>query len=160
AAELFVDLSQKYPNLSAAVVGAAPPIIALGTAAGFASIALGGQAGGGAIGRYAGKAGALLGRALPVLGAGVVGYEAGANIVKPGVDAVTQLFTGNKSDTLGTALYDLLNTPPQADPAKVDVNLTLDFAHGLEVRRRTINGSQGANVNTTTNTGNFFNGAQ
>ncbi|PPD25238.1 MAG: hypothetical protein CTY21_14300, partial [Methylomonas sp.] len=112
AAELFVDLSQKYPNLSAAVVGAGPPIIGLGAAAAVSSAALGGVAGG---------ASSLV-RVFGLISAGFAGYEFGTNVIKPGVDAVTQFFTGDKNDTFGTALYDLFNKPAPADPAKVDVN--------------------------------------
>ncbi|MCQ8116098.1 phage tail tape measure protein [Methylomonas rosea] len=153
ASEIFVDLSQKYPNLSAAVVGATPPIIALGTAAGLSALAMGGGKGG----RFAELATKWGGRGagtFGVLGAATAGYAVGDMLVRPGIDKLTQWGTGDKNATLGTALADYFNKPAQ----KSEVHLTVEStAPGFMVKQKSK--SDGVSVTTKGNTGNLFNGA-
>ncbi|MDT4328545.1 phage tail tape measure protein [Methylomonas sp. MS20] len=157
AADIFVDLSQKYPDLSAAVVGATPPIIALGTAAGISALALGGKSGG-AIGRYAMRAAAFGASALGVGAAGGVGYAVGDQLIKPGIDKLVQWGSGRSDATLGTAIYDYMIKPSSVAPQKSEVHLTIEStAPGFMVKQKTK--SDGVSVTTKGNTGNIFDGA-
>ncbi|MBD9362905.1 phage tail tape measure protein [Methylomonas fluvii] len=153
AADLFVDLSQKYPDLSAAVVGATPPIIALGTAAGVSALAMGG-------GNGMGKMAGMLGRGaagLSVGAAGAAGYGAGSLFIKPAVDSATRFLTGDKRATLGTAVFDYFNKGQQ-QPNKSEVHLTIEpTAPGFMVKQKTK--SDDVRVTTKGNTGNIFDGA-
>ncbi|WP_445372738.1 phage tail tape measure protein [Methylomonas sp. HW2-6] len=150
AADIFVDLSQKYPDLSAAVVGATPPIIALGTAAGVSALAMGGGAGG----RFLSMAGKGV-SALAVAGAGAAGYGAGSLFVKPAVDNVTRFLSGDNNATLGTALFDYFN---KGQPNKSEVHLTVESTTpGFMVKQKSK--SDGVSVTTRGSTGNIFSGA-
>lgn len=157
AADLFVDLSKKYPDLSAAVIGAGPPIVALGVAAGVSAMALGGGAAGGSALRVAG----LLGGGLQATGVGALGYAAGHYLAKPGIDALVQWGTGNDHATLGTALYDWWNKPGKTDPtAKFEGQLMIEVAPGFEVRRKSATlGDTDIAIASKTHTGNLFTGA-
>jgi hypothetical protein len=151
AADIFVDLSQKYPDLSAAVVGATPPIIALGTASGIAAMTMGGGFGklAGMLGMGAGGVGAVA--------AGGAGFGVGSMMVKPAVDKVAQFMSGNKDATLGTALYDYFNKPGN-NTAKADVHLTVESTTpGFMVKQKSK--SDGVSVTTKGSTGNLFQGA-
>lgn len=151
AADMFVDLSQKYPDLSAAVVGATPPIIALGTASGVAAMTMGGG-----FSKIAG----LLGVGASGMGAtvaGATGYGVGSLFVKPAMDKVAQFMSGNKDATLGTALYDYFNKPGD-NAAKADVHLTVESTTpGFMVKQKSK--SDGVSVTTKGSTGNIFQGA-
>lgn len=157
AADIFVDLSQKYPDLSAAVVSATPPIIALGTAAGVSAVALGG---GGGFAKMAGLLG--MGAAGVAGGAGAVvagggAYMAGDLLVKPAIDKLVQWGTGDQNNTLGGAVFDFFNKPG-AQAAKADVHLTVESTTpGFMVKQKSK--SDGVTVTTKGNTGNLFNGA-
>ncbi|MDO8941487.1 MAG: phage tail tape measure protein [Methylicorpusculum sp.] len=162
AADMFVDLSQRYPDLSAAVVGATPPVIALGTAAGISAIALGGGTGGlaGAAAMTASK----LVSAAGVISAAVAGYGLGTSVVKPAVDRAVQYFTGNDNATLGTAVYDWWNSPENKRPdpsAKFEGELLIEVTPGFEVRRKAAKiGDSAIGVTTKRNdTGNIHTGA-
>lgn len=157
AADIFVDLSQKYPDLSAAVVGATPPIIALGTAAGVSAIAMGG---GGGFGKVAGMLGRGVGT-LGVAGAGAIGYGVGDMLVKPGIDKLTQGVTGDQNATLGTAIYEYFNKPSNQKQPEAKAELVVDVAPGFVVKQRRAR-NDGLDMSVTTrqsNTGNIFNGS-
>lgn len=160
AADIFVDLSQKYPDLSAAVVGATPPIVALGVAAGVSALTMGGGNGG----RFAALATKWGGRgvgALGVAGAGAAGYAVGDMLVRPGVDKLTQLGTGNQNATLGTAIYEYFNKPSAQKAPEAKAELVVDVAPGFVVKRKSVS-NNGMDMSMTTrqsNTGNIFNGA-
>ncbi|MDT4329759.1 phage tail tape measure protein [Methylomonas sp. MV1] len=158
AADIFVDLSQKYPDLSAAVVAATPPIIALGTAAGVSALALGGQSGG-AIGRYAMRAAGWGAAGLGIGAAGGVGYALGDNLLRPGIDKLVQWGSGRRDATLGTAIYDYLNKPATSGAApESKVHLTIESTTpGFMVKQKSK--SDSVNVTTKGNTGNLFSGA-
>ncbi len=156
AADIFVDLSQKYPDLSAAVIGATPPIIALGTAAGVSALAMGGGSPGtvAAAMKWGSRAVGTLGMA----GAGAAGYMVGDTLVKPGIDKLVQMSTGDKNNTLGGAVYDYFNKPSDKAAAKAEVHLIVESTTpGFMVKQKTK--SDGVNVTTKGNTGNIFNGA-
>ncbi|QSB03460.1 hypothetical protein JWZ98_11285 [Methylomonas sp. EFPC1] len=157
AAEIFVDLSQKYPALSTAVVGATPPIVALGVAAGVSAVTLGGGKGGRfaeLATKFGGGALAAAGSGLAVAGAGAGGYLVGDMLVRPGIDKLTQWGTGDKNATLGTALADYFNKPGQ----KSEVHLTVEsITPGFMVKQKSK--SDRVSVTTKGNTGNLFNGA-
>ncbi len=153
-AEGFSDLSQRYPDLSAAVVGATPPMLAAGAAAGTLSIALGGAAGAGGLAGAATMTASKLVAAGALVSSAMAGYDFGKNVVKPAIDEVVQYFTGDKNSTLGTAAYDLLNKP-------VDVNIKLETSvqdkPGFLTHQKVTNVS-GARVNQV-ETGNIRTGA-
>lgn len=162
AADMFADLSQKYPDLSAAVVGATPPVVAIGAAAGISAIALGGGAGGlaGAATLTASK----LVSAAGLIQSAVIGYGIGTSVVKPAVDRAVQYFTGNDNATLGTAVYDWWNSPDNKRPdptAKFEGELLLEITPGHQVRRAVAKiGDSTIGVTTKRNdTGNFHTGA-
>ncbi|WFP51431.1 phage tail tape measure protein [Methylomonas sp. EFPC3] len=148
AAEMFVDLSQKYPDLSAAVVGATPPIIALGTAAGVTAMTMGGAKGVGVIGAGA----SYLARGA---GAFSAGYLAGDYVANPILNWSAQKLTGNDNATLGTALFDYFN---KGQPNKSEVHLTVESTTpGFMVKQKSK--SDGVSVTTRGSTGNIFSGA-
>lgn len=152
AADMFIDLSQKYPDLSTAVIGATPPIIALGAASSMAAMTMGGGFG---------KIAALLGIGVGGVGAvavgGSAGYGLGSLVFKPGIDKLTQLVTDDKNATLGTALYDYFNKPSDTT-AKADVHLTVESTTpGFMVKQKSK--SDGVSVTTKGSTGNIFQGA-
>lgn len=69
----------------------------------------------------AGKAMSMLGtlaRGASVVGAGVAGYAVGDAVVKPLIDSMVQSISGDKSLTLGSAIYDMFNDDPMADSGK------------------------------------------
>lgn len=157
AADIFVDLSQKYPDLSAAVVGATPPIVALGVAAGVSAMTMGGGGAGAALAKWGGRAVGALG----VAGAGAAGYMVGDMLVRPGIDKLTQWGTGDKNATLGTAIHEYFNQPSSQKPMEAKAELVVDVAPGFVVKQRRAN-NDGLNMSVTTrqsNTGNIFNGA-
>ena len=153
-AEGFSDLSQKYPDLSAAVVGATPPMLAVGAAAGALSISLGGAAG------TTGLAGAATMTASKLVAAGALvssamaGYDFGKNVVKPAIDEVVRYFTGDKDATLGTKVYDLLNKPVDVN---INLNTTVEEKPGFMTRQKVTKVS-GGQVNHA-ETGNIQTGA-
>ncbi|WAR45468.1 phage tail tape measure protein [Methylomonas rapida] len=185
AAEMFVDLSQKYPSLSAAVVGATPPIIALGTAAGVSAWAMGGGKfsrplisatgqvikGGAAAGLYG--AGAMVGdMALDAvtekdsainrygkaaMNGAAYGAVAGNLIPIPGVGAGIGALAGGGIGLLYEGVGDMLKYDAARAPQKVDAHLTLDVAPGLVVKRKET-GNMSTTINQS-NTGNIRTGA-
>lgn len=128
------SLAREYPLLNAAVEGGKITVTTLGAAAGSASIvmalltrnaaaasaALGGVAitgggkalTGGAYGAGMGK----FGKALNITGAGAAGWEVGSLINDYAINPLANKIGGNKGDSLGTLLYDLLNPEKKADP--------------------------------------------
>jgi hypothetical protein len=155
AANMFVDLSQKYPDLSAAVVGATPPVIALGAASSLAAVSMGGLSG--SMGMLAGG----IGNVLKVTAAFGAGYVFGDKVVKPVIDKITQIVTNNEQATLGSAVYDLFNAPPpsmrlpgQPSHTHPQAHIVVDVAHGMEVKRK-----ETKSVTVTANTGNIVHGA-
>jgi len=153
-AEGFSDLSQRFPDLSSAVLGVGPPMLAATSAAGALSIALGGAACTGGLAGAATMASSKLVSAAGLISAAVAGYEFGTNTVTPLVDEVVRKLTGNKDDTAGTALFDLFNKPGPASEVHLTVESTTP---GFMVKQKSK--SDGVSVTTKGNTGNLFNGA-
>ena len=178
-ADMFVDLSQKYPNLSTAVVGATGPVIALGTAAGFSALALGGGKGvsNSAFNKYAGKIakGGLLG--IGLLGAGQAvdalapkdsaftrygnslltygGIGAMAGSVIPGVGTGIGSLIGAVTGLLTQAKDDLVNNF-ESNRVEAKADITVGLAPGLVLQKQTV---QNNGLNMTLHTGNIWNGA-
>jgi len=180
AAEMFVDLSQKYPDLSAAVIGATPPIIAMGTAAGISALAMGGKfpamsptgkviKGGATAGLFG--AGAIVGdMALDAvtdkdsainrygksaLNGAAVGATVGSvfPIVGTGIGAAAGSGIGLLYEGVGDMLrHDAKQT------AKVDAHLTVDAAPGFVIKRKEA-GTMSTTINQRNDTGNFHTGA-
>jgi hypothetical protein len=170
-ADMFVDLSTKYPLLSTAVVTATPPLTALAAAAGLSALALGGGRGGagGGIDGYLGKAGSFLGKSAGALAGWSLGYEVLGPMANKGVNNLVKWGTGDPNQNLGGWLYDKLNPngpfdsmrPPatsKSEPQAIDAtaNLNIGLAPGLVVQRQTTQ-SNGLNMSTSVgNTGNVW----
>lgn len=132
------SIAQKYPTLTAGMVGATGALTVLTASASAASLAMavtGGKAAGvtgllskgwaaltttgGVTGGAAGAAGAkgLSGLAIPaakLLGAGAVGYGVGTLLNKGVINPLVAKMTGVKDNTLGSALYDWMHPDPKA----------------------------------------------
>lgn len=182
AADMFVDLSQKYPDLSAAVVGATPPIIALGTAAGISAITMGGKAipaglmgAAGKVVKYGGGAGlmalgavvgdyaidALAGQDSPwsrygkkALDGAAIGGTVGSVI--PGIGTITGAISGA---LLAIAYEHDRGGKSAPQPIDATANLNIGLAPGLVIQNQNTQ-SNGLNMKTNVgNTGNIFSGA-
>lgn len=171
AAKGFSAFAQEFPVMTAAVVGAVPPLFALAGASGLAAIAMGGKLpGGAAITRAASALGgpgllAFGTRALGGVGASAaVGYGAGS-ILNWLIDKGVQAGTGDKTQTLGGWIYDKLLPdsplgeqlrPPAAAPKMTaDVNVSVsDDRVSVKSTKMTATG-----MTAHMNTGNVMNGA-
>ena len=67
------------------------------------------------------KAGGLLGSLGKLAAAGAAGYAVGDMVIKPLADWAAQKLSGDKDATLGTALYDLFNKDPMAQPQRPSI---------------------------------------
>lgn len=177
AADAFSALAQRFPVMTAAVVGTVPPLFAMASAAGMASIAMGGKLPGGtAISKAADlfkgsawRGGALAAGARLAGGvglAGTVGYGFGEHVVNPLINWGVQKATGDKDQTLGGWIYDLLhkednplaqNLKPPADKPKLDANVNLSVSDDRVSVKSTRLDAFGVNANM--NTGNLHTGA-
>lgn len=173
AAEAFSDLASKHPLLVGTTALATTALGALAGAAGLASVAMGGKGLPGGIGKYAGAAsafgssaaGKFLGRAAGVglaweLGHDVIG--AGANW---GINKLVQMGTGDKDQTLGGWIYDLLhpdsqlaqNLKPNGEAPKMKADVAISVSDDRVSVKSTKLTAFGVDANM--NTGNLYTGA-
>jgi len=164
----FSDLATKHPALAGATTLATTGLIAVATASGLASVAMGGKgASAGTIGRtaarYAPMAGKASGRA-GVLGIGAMaggaaldyGFGADSAISRYGNSALNGAAIGGTVGSfvpvIGTAigaaiggagglLYEYLNSPSSKEPAKVETTVKVQLADGLRAQSQTTNSS-------------------
>lgn len=165
----FADLATKHPALTGAATLATTGLIAVATASGLASVAMGGGKGGAAgavsrtaarylptAGKAAGRAG-VLGVAATVGGAGLdyaFGEESATS--RYGNSALNGAAIGGTIGSfvpvIGTAigaaiggtgglLYEYLNSPSNKEPAKVETTVKVQLADGLKAQSQTTNTS-------------------
>jgi hypothetical protein len=152
-AEGFSDLSQRYPELSSAVVGATPPIMAMGAAAGISALSLGGGSGLSGAATVAAGGISKFGAALAAIVGWNIGKDFGDNTVKPWIDDQVRNLTGNKDTTLGSAAYDLVQE------AKNLVHVVIEPKDMGYVARVDKHKSKGiASTEVKGSTGNMWNG--
>lgn len=184
-ASAFADLATKHPLLTGAAGLATTGLIAVASASGLASIALGGKDGGaGAIGRtaskYLPKAGKLAGRA-GLLGAGAAvgdyaleaGFGENSAITRYGSSALdgaaTGALIGSFVPVIGTAIgaaiggslgliVTALKDPAlkPAESAKVETTVKVQLADGLKAQSQTT--SSTGPVKRWMETGSIWNG--
>ncbi|MCQ8103243.1 phage tail tape measure protein [Methylomonas sp. SURF-2] len=157
-AQGFSDLSQRYPDLSAAVVGATPPVIAFGSAVGVTTLALGGARGGAGLSAAAIAASSGIskfGAALAAIVGWNIGKDFGDNTVKPWIDEQVQNLTGDKNTTLGSSAYDLVESAKNLVHVIIEPK---DMGYVARVDKQKSSGVASTEIRGS-NTGNWRTGA-
>lgn len=92
------------------------------------------------------KGGGLLGILGKLTAAGAVGFGIGEMVINPILNAASRALTGDKDATLGTALYDLFNKDPLAEPKASPITQANKTRVDGEVKISFANMPQGARV--------------